>query len=122
MSMTPLEIALQRIDNCYNNRASMLDLQRIGLMEIPEQVSKLTWLENLQISGNHISDLSTISYMPQLQKLNFSGNKVSDLNALEHVPQLQELGCAYNEIRNLDGLRYVPLLQDFFVGIIRSIT
>jgi internalin A len=114
MTPSPLEIALQRIENCCHNRASMLDLQGIDLTEIPEQVSKLEWLENLQAAGNHISDLSVLSYLPQLQKLNFAGNKVNDLNALEYVPQLKELSCVNNGIRNLDGLRYVPLLQDFF--------
>ena len=51
MTPTPLEIALERIEECRRTRSTALDLSNLGLEEIPEQVFELTWLEKLNVSG-----------------------------------------------------------------------
>ena len=51
MTLTPLAIALERIEECRRTRSTALDLSNLGLEEIPEQVFELTWLEKLNVSG-----------------------------------------------------------------------
>jgi hypothetical protein len=43
MTPTPLEIALERIEECRRTRSPELDLSKLDLDEIPEQVFELTW-------------------------------------------------------------------------------
>lgn len=111
MSMTPLEIALQRIEECRRTRALALDLSKLGLEAIPEQVSELTWLETLNCSQNKISDLSPLAHVTQLQSLDCNSNPITNLSGLKYVPQLQRLVCEGSQITNLSGLKYVPQLQ-----------
>ncbi|WP_308873971.1 hypothetical protein [Thiothrix subterranea] len=52
MSMTPLEIALERIKECRSTRSPELDLSKLGLDAIPEPVFELAWLEKLDVAGD----------------------------------------------------------------------
>ncbi len=49
--MTPLETAQQRINECRTTRSTELDLSKLGLAVIPDEVFELTWLEKLDLSG-----------------------------------------------------------------------
>ncbi|PID49971.1 MAG: hypothetical protein CR991_03995 [Proteobacteria bacterium] len=113
MKKSPINIALERIEECHRSRSALtaLDLSGLGLDTIPEEVFDLTWLEALDCNHNQISDLSGLRHLPQLRVLNCSGNQVSDLSALRHVPQLQTLDCLSNQISDLSVLRHVPQLQ-----------
>ncbi|QQZ28335.1 TIR domain-containing protein [Thiothrix subterranea] len=139
MKPTPLEIALERIEECRRTRSTALDLSGLGLDEIPEQVFELTWLEKLKVSGspwekgnirkipaaieqlialidlncssNQISDLNVLAHVPNLLTLDCSSNPISDLSALAHLPNLQTLQCGSNQISDLSALAHVPNLQ-----------
>ena len=144
MSMTPLEIALERIEACRRTRSTELDLSNLGLDAIPEQVFALTWLEKLDVSGdeenwesrnireipaaieqltalidlkcsaNQISDLSPLVGLPALQALDCGYNQISDLSPLGGLPALQALYCRKNQISDLLPLRGLPALQALY--------
>ncbi|WML86570.1 leucine-rich repeat domain-containing protein [Thiothrix subterranea] len=141
MSMTPLEIALERIKECRSTRSPELDLSKLGLDAIPEPVFELAWLEKLDVAGdrkkweqgnlreipaaigqltalrefdctlNQISDLSPLRDLPALQTLDCSSNQISDLSPLRDLPALQTLYCDSNQISDLSPLRDLPALQ-----------
>jgi len=137
--MTPLEIAFERIEECRRTRSPELDLSKLGLDAIPEQVFELTWLEKLDVSGdwrnrgntreipatigqltalrefdctfNQISDLAPLRDLPALQTLDCRSNQISDLAPLRDLPALQTLDCRSNQISDLAPLRDLPALQ-----------
>ncbi len=116
MKKSPINIALERIEECHRSRSALtaLDLSGLGLDTIPEEAFDLTWLETLDCNDNQISDLSGLRHLPQLRVLNCNLNQVSDLSALRHVPQLQTLECSSNPISDLSALRHVPQLQALY--------
>ncbi|WP_287604454.1 leucine-rich repeat domain-containing protein [Thiothrix sp.] len=143
MNPTPLEIALERIEECRRTRSTTLDLSELGLDEIPEQVFELTWLENLDVGGewlgdqgqireihiaieqltsltefhcgvNQISDLSPLSALPTLQVLTCSHNQISDLSPLSGLPALRSLDYSANQINDLSPLSGLLTLQSLY--------
>ncbi len=112
MHSSPLEIALERIEECRRSRATKLNLSKLGLEEIPEAVFELTWLEKLNVSWNHlISDLSPLSGLSALQSLSCWTNQVSDLSPLSGLAALQLLSCGDNRISDLSPLSGLSALQ-----------
>ncbi|MEB4589841.1 hypothetical protein VSS37_02515, partial [Candidatus Thiothrix sp. Deng01] len=99
MSMTPLEIAQQRIEECRRTRSTELDLSKLGLAEIPEAVFELTWLEKLDVSGNkknwkkgNIREIpAAIRQLTALTAFDCTLNQISDLSPLSGLPALQSL-------------------------------
>lgn len=64
-------------------RVGRLDLDRINLTgKIPTEIGNLTYLEELHLSGNNLSELpSTIGNLTKLYYLNVSSNKLTTLPA-----------------------------------------
>ena len=143
MPKTPLDIALERIEECRRTRSTSLDLSNLGLDAIPEQVFELTWLEKLDVSGdqenweqgnlreipaaigqltsltafdctlNQISDLTPLRDLPALQTLDCRSNQINHLT-LRDLPALQTLDCSSNQISDLTPLRDLPALQTLY--------
>ncbi|KAM4037802.1 leucine-rich repeat and guanylate kinase domain-containing protein isoform 2-T2 [Anomaloglossus baeobatrachus] len=86
-------------------------------------------LQKLDVSGNGITDLSCVSFMPYLTELNASRNKLStffdfippknlmasnqikNLTGLENLKSLQTLDLSSNQITSLEGLEGSKFLQ-----------
>lgn len=111
MSMTPLEIALQRIEECRNTNSSELDLSTLGLEEIPTQLLKLTWLTKLYLGANLIEDISILSEFLPLQTLILSENYVKDISPLHTLLQLRTLDLWGNKITDISPLNSLYQLQ-----------
>lgn len=142
MSMSPMEIALQRIEECRRTKSLQLFLGGLGLKELPKEIFELTWLWTLNISGkwpdnqnlleipieiknlsnlthldcsyNKIKSLMVVSYLEKLRTLHFDWNQVGDLSMLKHLPNLRVLHCASNQLSDLTALKYVPRLQTLY--------
>ena len=110
------------------------DLWQITELEVPsdartlEDLSYLTFLETLTVSGRNMSNLqdfaqlthlkkldlsgcrfpaeslATVAALPQLKELILSGCGLSTLTGLEHAASLEGLDISNNTIRNLDTL------------------
>ena len=120
MTPPPLEIALERIDECRRTRSTELDLSKLGLTEIPPQVFELTWLEKLDVSGYWVrshkyGDIReippSIQQLTKLTEFNCAINQISDLSPLSGLPALQSLSCSSNQISDLSPLSGLPALQ-----------
>ncbi|MBO0614477.1 leucine-rich repeat domain-containing protein [Thiothrix fructosivorans] len=146
MTPSPLEIALERIEECRRTHSTELDLSGLGLEEIPEAVFELTWLEKLDVSGdsenwtkanireipetilrldsltkfyfqlNQIDDISPIRGLLRLQLLDCRANQISELAPLCGLLQLHSLDCALNQIQDLSSLSGLLQLQSLDCG------
>jgi Leucine-rich repeat (LRR) protein len=84
------------------------DEQIRGMIEdgtIPANVT------NLNLSGNHISDLSLFSGLSELHVLNVSNNQVVDLSPLTGLSKLDTLFLSGNQIADLSPLLLLPGLM-----------
>lgn len=68
-------------------------------------------VEELDLSGRGIKNLSALSYCPNLKTLNISGNQVSDLYAIMNIPGLKELNMADNMVSDLRPLMGLTELE-----------
>lgn len=67
MKKSPLERALERIEECRRTHAEELALIGLGLDHIPPQVAELTWLKEFNCDFNKINDLSPLASLKNLQ-------------------------------------------------------
>lgn len=129
-SYMSLKIALQRIEECRHSHSIELDLSKLELAEIPDEVFGLVWLEKLNVSGNpfgakgnitviptrikklknliyldlsynQINNLAPLALLQCLKEIDFASNQVDDLAPLSLLTQLQEIDCSYNKIHSL---------------------
>jgi hypothetical protein len=77
-----------------------LRLQRQGLNSVPPDISKLTNLLELDLSGNEISDAgNSISALTKLEKLDMSGNRLTQIpTAICQLKNLKSLNLSGNRI------------------------
>lgn len=135
------ELALKLIAENIRTKAKTLDLGNCGLEEVPTEVCKCVWLEELNLSTsyyeydfekddwttvrsknkykkNKISKLPNgLSALSNLTKLIINGewseNKspLSDINSLKELSNLQQLYCSYTSINSLAPLKKLQRLQ-----------
>ena len=101
--------------------ATELNLNGMGLMEIPEAIANLTQLKLLALSDNQISEIpEAIANLTQLKSLALSDNQISEIpEAIANLTQLRELALSDNQISeipkalaNLTQLQYLNLLSN----------
>ena len=83
----------------------VLWLSRAGVTEL-WGISAMPLLEELYVSFNEISDLSSLNYHEGLQVIDLEGNNVAaweEVEVLETLPELRELSLAGNPIQKAAG-------------------
>ncbi|CAL6023191.1 NACHT_domain-containing protein [Hexamita inflata] len=61
-------------------------------------ISCLSYLTELNLSRNKISDISAISKLKNLKKLDLTRNCIEDISALQSLPDLSHLYLSYNKL------------------------
>ena len=64
----------------------------------------MTWLRDLYLAGNNITDISPLRNLTGLRNLNLDGNNVSDLRPLAGLRNLEWIALQRNEIQSLSAL------------------
>lgn len=114
----------------------VLDLRRNNISALPNQsaMSKMTGLTNLNLEGNGsktseykapnsekhngikgLSDISSLTGLPNLQILNVNYNDVTSLKGVEGLRTMQTLMASHNSIRSLEPLRTLNAITDLRV-------
>jgi Leucine-rich repeat (LRR) protein len=117
-SLTPYEIALQRIEVARVNEATSLYLGFMGLTELPPEIGNLTNLQRLNIFNNQLSRLPPeIGSLTNLQSLDVSGNRLSILpSQIGNLSNLQFLDIGHNQLSDLPSeIGNLSRLQTLFI-------
>jgi len=99
-----------RIARCKRIQARSLDLQGFGLTEVPDNLSELTWLEELYLSRNEIKEISGLELLKNLKVLYLHRNQISEIQGLEKLIGLDELYLHSNQISKIKGLERLTAL------------
>jgi hypothetical protein len=65
----------------------------------------------MDLSGNHINDLSEISECRQLKELYLSNNQISIIDAISNLGELTQLDLSYNQVDDLTPLFVLKKLE-----------
>ncbi|MBL4659186.1 MAG: GTP-binding protein, partial [Alcanivoracaceae bacterium] len=117
--------ALKRIQQEKEHKTKTLDLTDLGLIEIPEEVSELIWIEQLYLNNsetsftpNQISSIPEFIYksLPNLIKLKLTRNKLDEISPLiKQLTHLKEITLYENKFKNLkkvlDNVKNIDLVQ-----------
>jgi len=122
--------------------ARVLDLGNCGLMEVPEEVGELVWLEELKISLNELDFLKEIMYnsesygenifkafllskkivvkipnLPKLKKLIIKKNSaIIDLGFISNLNGLNTLICKSVVLFSLNGIEKLTNLKNLDIS------
>jgi internalin A len=123
-----LAIARQRIAQEAKDRTGSLDLGRLGLTNLPDELFRLTHLRRLNLGEttpfepglfgqssaylpkNRV-ELSALVALPQLEALSVGGTELANLVPLAGLTQLRAINCASTLIRDLGPLANLSELQ-----------
>jgi Leucine-rich repeat (LRR) protein len=117
-SLTPYEIALERIEGVRTHRREGLHLENLALTELPPEIAELAHLERLYLSGNLLTTLpSELFELSNLQILNLENNRLTSLPAeIGALGNLEWLNLDSNqvlsfprEMGNLSRLRFLSI-------------
>ncbi|MGO5074155.1 leucine-rich repeat domain-containing protein [Clostridium sporogenes] len=68
-------------------------------------------ISNLDISDNHITDISYLRGLDSLEKLNLYNNDIKDISAVSNLPKLKYLNMAKNEAVDISYLKNLNYLE-----------
>lgn len=102
---------LQRLQPKQMSALVSLELTSQNLNRIPSKLRKLKGLSQLDLSGNHISDLSEVTHLPKLTRLLLKYNHIKHLPVQDLPISLQYLDISHNHITAIPlGLNKLPSL------------
>lgn len=106
---------IEALENLHQLKS--LTLERVNLTDQDtHSLSALTSLENLNLSDNHISDLSSLEFLTNLKSLDLSRNEISDIQLLSHFRELEKLDVAVNHIQDITPIRSLSSLTSLNIG------
>lgn len=101
LSFNPLVTSNLREVFIHTPRVRRLNIQGMGLYVLP--TLNLPFLSQLDVSGNHLQEISSLHNMRMLRLLDVSRNKVTNISSVvDHLPNsLRVLDLAHNPIRRI---------------------
>ena len=97
-----------------NGHVKKLYIGNIG--EVPRELEELVQLQELDLGGNQITDITSLSNLTQLQELGLGWNQISDITPLSNMTQLQRLYLNRNQITDITPLSNMTQLQRLYLG------
>lgn len=93
-------VAFARIRAVEHDFAPSLSLAELGLASIPGEIHRMTWLRELDLSGNDLDRLPRwLCKLTELRVLNISGNQLDDLpDWIVQLRNLETLRAAGNRL------------------------
>ena len=89
-----------------------LDLTNCGVnSDALNSLSSMTWLENLTLDANSLSDISSLSSLVKLTALSLRDNNIKDISALSSLSSLTEIDFSENFIQDISVLSGLSRLK-----------
>ncbi len=107
-----LEIALRKIKNVKESKATKLDLIGLRLSEIPSELAELTELNELRLDSNQLVEIKGLETLTHLTKLDIGFNHLTEIKGLENLTLLTKLDLSHNELKEINGLEKLTQLTD----------
>jgi Leucine-rich repeat (LRR) protein/GTPase SAR1 family protein len=110
--------AEKKIEETLKSGATRLDLDKMGLNELPDSIGNLTWLESLDLSENRLIGLpDALATLSELRSLYLFSNELSTLpNWLGNFNKLKRLALGGNHLKELpDSLANLKELVYFTI-------
>ena len=76
-----------------------------------DAISSMTWLENLVLDKNTISDAEPISKLVKLKSLSISDNNIKDISVLSGLTSLTEINISKNFVQDISALSSMTKLK-----------
>ena len=81
------------------------------------QISQITSLEDLDISGNtYVQSIDPLGRLTRLKSLHLSKTTITDLNPIRNLTELVELDLSYTPVQDLSALRYSDKMTKLMIG------
>ncbi len=101
----------ERINQAKLNKSTYLDLSGGKLAYLPNELLELTWLEELGLGGNSLSDLTGLEVLKNLNRLDLGHNELTNINVLSNLTNLKRIDLEGNQITHLDALANLKKLE-----------
>ena len=88
-----------------------LNLNGNHITELPKGLEKLTQLKELLLQNNRLTSVKGLENLRQLKELNLSNNQLTDVKGLEKNTQLTELILSGNQLTDVKGLEKLTQLE-----------
>jgi hypothetical protein len=98
--------AAQLIESARQEGSIELNLDRLGLTELPESIGSLRQLQSLDLSRNNLTEIpESIGSLRQLQSLDLSRNNLTEIpESIGSLKQLQSLYLSDNKLTEIPEL------------------
>ncbi|MDD4963644.1 MAG: COR domain-containing protein [Gallionella sp.] len=110
------EEALKRIQEAKERRLTVLNLDFLGLTELPKELSELVWLEGLGLGKNELTDVSALVGLSNLTQLSLWGNQLTDVSPLAGLANLVWLELWSNQLADISPLAGLTNLRRLDLG------
>ncbi len=104
--------AKEVIEKELEEKTGNLNLNDCDLDWIPEEVGRMTWLTELDLSSNRISKIECLNDLSSLTKLWLYKNQINKLEGLQGLSNLTVLSLFENHISKLEGLNGLSQLKE----------
>lgn len=111
-----LDIAKLKIQDCIKSKSQILELQGLGLFEIPEEISKIKNLLVLNLNNNNLSDIEVIANQKSIKELFLINNKISNIEHFKSLTNLTTLELSSNEIIEIESLAKLVNLEKLLLN------
>jgi Leucine-rich repeat (LRR) protein len=98
------QIVLARIETEEREQTGALSLVGLNVPYLPDELARLPWLEDLDLTSTSLRSLAGLERLPQLRMLNVTDTRISSLSAPETARSIEVLLCLETNISDLSGL------------------
>lgn len=107
--------ARERIEREAAARTGRLDLSHLDITYVPEEISSLDRLTDLDLSATKLESLASLAPAPSIDRLAISHSRIKRLYAPHSCREVKELNALDTYLTDLEGLDSFPMLERLYV-------
>ena len=77
---------------------------------------ELATIQELNLSGSQVRDLTLLKHMPELRVLQLDDNRLTNISGLKPISSIEVLRLQFNSLDDLDDIMHLKQLQDLDAG------